>query len=420
MGIFNRLKRAWEIWQEVVEERKRREKEEAAKNTPDKFKKCQDAMMQRINLSLQYRAAIKKIEQDAKKGDLASVISGIENVVNNTEDIPKKDELSAEEIKNALYTAGKNQAAIVYAKHGVDPVNLAFIVHGIAKNQEKLLDEKLDYEDCMASMHQHMIGLAKTYLRSVRGKPNSASELLSAMQRAEQILELANYTPEDKQAHTIELNKLLVGALLPNLKALAHKGLISEFDDISAKVCEAMDASQTPAEMQGKIKGLLNIYLGKCYNAHFVNHANAFTLGVISLEDLEKITRAHNGFFARTNISREDIEKNRLHPVARLNSNSYRIGINQLLYLVDPASRNGNPIPPEKEARELADKIKIYLKKAELKPVERKGVIKALKRIDSFYNGHSTGQNLRGRDDRNQMYTNPLYDRRARLAKKHR
>ena len=115
------------------------------------------------------------------------------------------------------------------------------------------------------------------------------------------------------------------------------------------------------------------------------------------------------------------MEKNRLHPVARLNANSYKIGLNQLLYLVDPASRNGNPIPPEKEAKELADKIKSYLKKADLKPAERKGVIKALRRIDSFYNGHSNGRNFGGRDGRNQMYKNPLYDRRARqLTKKNR
>ena len=424
MRLFNRLSRILEIWQEVKRERKLKEHKESESNPQlKKFKELQEKRAQRINKALQYRAAINKIKEDSKKGDLASVISGLENVIESTADIPKGEELSHDEIKDALYTAGKNHAAIAYAQSGVNPVNLAFIVHNVAKNQKKFLGEDLDYKEYLVSIHRSLFGSAKTHLRRIIGKPNSADQSYSTVQRAEEILEFAKYTPEEKHGKIIEINKLLVGALLPNLRELAFKGLATEFEDVRAKVYEAMDKAQTAPEIRAKTEKLVDIYHGKCYNEHFNNHIKAFWHDVISLEELDQVVQEHNRVFDALDISEEDMKKNKLLPVAGFNANTYRVGINNLLYLVDPASRNGNPVPPEKEARDMVARIKSYLKPAELKPAERKGVVKALRRIDSFYNGSSNGHTSSGgRNGRkNQMYKNPQLDRRARLfTKKHR
>ncbi|MBW3005138.1 hypothetical protein KY310_04880 [Candidatus Woesearchaeota archaeon] len=405
---FYYVKRAWQIWREVVNERKAQEKAD----------KEGRALFQKV---LAQKDRVEKLQNQMNAGDFEAITESLEDITEQNSGLPQEERFSPEKIKDALYTVGKNQAALVYAQHGVDPVNLAFIIHNVAKSQEKLLGEKLNPEEYTTAVHQHMVGLAKTYLRSIRGKPSIASEVLSAMQRAEQILELANYTPEEKHKQTRELNKHFASALLPSLKGLAFQGLVSEFEDVRKKVYKAMDIAQIAPELRKQVDVLTDIYHGKCYNEHFKNHVVLFMQDLISLEELDKIAKEHNRVFDALDIAGEDIELNRLLPVARLNANTYRVGINNLLYRVDPASRNGNPIPPEKEAKDMAARIKKYLAPAELKTIERKGVVKALRRIDSFYNGHSNGHNSGDRNGRYQMYKNPLYDRRARqLTKKHR
>lgn len=357
------------------------------------------------------------IKSNACKGNLTRVEAGLEALIT----VSGEDKPSPEEVKDLLYHAGKNQAAIVYAQQGVNPVNLAFIVHNVAKKQEKFLGESLDGKEYLASIHRRLFSNAKTHLRRIIGKPNSAGRSYSTAKRAEEILELTDYTSKEKQEKVIEINKLLVGALIPNFREFALKGLAAEFEDVREKAYEAIDKAQTPPEIREKTEKLVNIYHGKCYNEHFKNHIKAFMQDVVSLEELDLVAKEHNRVFDALDISPEDRENNRLMPVAGLNSNTYRLGLNNLLYRVDPASRNGNPIPPEKEARDMVARIKNYLKPAELKPAERKGVVKALRRIGSFYNGPSNGHNSGGRNGRNQMYKNPQYDRRARqFTKKHR
>jgi hypothetical protein len=480
------------MWNEVVAEKKACEK--AEKESRELFQKV-----------IYQRERIEKLKNHNEHADFEEIDENLMDIVGNNEGLPEKEQFSVEQAKDFLYTFGKNKAAIVYAEHGVDPVNLAFIVHNVAKSQEKFLSEKLDGKAYLIDINRRLFDDAKSHLKDSIGKQDSVGLAYTAVQNAEKILEFTDCSPEEKQEKLAEINKFLVGALLPKLKRLSFQGLVSEFEDVRSKIYEAMDKAKSPAELQEKAKGKIDIYRGRCYNAYFKSHCALFALNLLSAAELEKVVEAHNRVFEELNLSEEDIKANKLKTRAAFNSNTYRIGMNQLLASVDPAARNGkpgpsekeakdivervkryagfaeltqeekegtndalkrigefygwysifeglnlleekqedfdsetyrvvidrlltsvdpaarngNPVPPEKEAKEIADKVKSYVQQAGLKPAERKGVVKALRRIDSFYNGHR--QNFGDRNGRNQMYKNPLYDRRARqLTKKHR
>ncbi|MBD3304528.1 hypothetical protein GF343_05250 [Candidatus Woesearchaeota archaeon] len=410
MGLFNRVKQAWQIWKEVVEERKAREK--AEKESKDLFQKV-----------LAQRDRIEKLKSYAEQDTFEEIGESLAGILENNVGLPQEEQFFPEQVKNFFYNIGKKKVSVVYEEHGVEPANLAFIVHNAAKSQERCLGENLDGRWFLEVVHRQLFSDAKKRIRNITGQPGTVDSAYSTAQNAEKILECTNYTPDEKQEKIIEINALLAGALLPNLKGLSFQGLVAEFEDACAKSYEAMDKAQTPAELQEKAKGRIDIYKGRCYNNHFKNHANAFALGVISLVELEKIAKEHNRVFAKLDISKKDIDKNRLHPVARLNSNAYRIAINQLLPAIDPAARNGNPVLPEKEAKDIAEKVQQYAGLAELKPSEKKGTNHALKRVSRFY-GWDNGQKpweqkSSGRNGRHN-YKNPLYDKRTAIAKKRR
>lgn len=411
MALFNRVKQAWQTWKEVVTERKAREKAE----------KESRALLQKVQAQ---KERIENLQSYTEHTDFKEIDESLAAIVENNKGLPEKEQFSSEQIKDTVYNLGINKASVVYEEYGVEPANLAFIAHNVAKSQERCLGEKLDGREFLEVVHRQMVSDAKKRIRNITGQPGTVDSAYSIAQQAEKVLEFTNYTPEKKQEKIIEINALLAGALLPNLKGISFQGLVAEFEDACAKSYEAMDKAKTPAELQEKAKGKIDIYRGRCYNNHFKNHVTAFTLGVISLAELEKIVKEHNSIFAKLGISEEDIANNELRPVARLNSNAYRIAINQLLPAIDPAARNGNPVLSEKEAKDIADKVRKYAGLADLKPSEKKGTAHALRRVDRFYgwdNGHKPWeQKFGGRDGRNQMYKNPLCDKRARFAKKHR
>jgi len=412
MGLFSRIKRAWKIWNEVVAERKACEK--AEKESRELFQKV-----------LSQRERIEKLKNHNKYADFEEIDENLTEIVENNEGLPEKEQFSVEQAKDFLYTFGKNKAAIVYAEHGVDPVNLAFIVHNVAKSQEKFLGQKLDGKGYLVDINRRLFDDAKSHLKEGIGKQGSVDAAYSTAQIAAEILEFADYSPEKMQEKIIEINKLLTAALLPNIQFLAVQGLVSEFNDLSNKFYQTLDKAGISPAQRAQFERFVKLYKGKCYNVNFNNSCKCFALNLLSIAELEKIAEEHNLVFKELDLVDEDIKANELKTRAAFNSNTYRIGINQLLTSIDPAARNGNPVLPEKEARDIAERVKKYAGLANLKPSEKKGTNHALRRVRRFYgwdNDHKPWEQKSGdKNGRNQMYKNPRYDRRARqLSRKHR
>ena len=368
-------------------------------------------------------AALKKeIKVNASKGDLDKVEAGLEALIT----ISGEDKPSPEEIKDTLYTAGKNHAAVAYANNGVDLENLASTI-GTVSALSRNLNEEFDSGEFITFVHRKLVDNAKTHLKRIIRMPNSANMAYAAAQKGEEILELANYTPEEKQEQVADINRLLIGAFLPNLKELAYQGLVTEFEDISEKAYEALDkANRSPAERM-LAETVIEIYKGKCYNEHYRNHVQLFVHNVISLEDLSQVVYEHNRIWDTLNISEANRKKNKLLPFAGFTANTYRIGINQLLDSLNTHS-NGRPKASKKRIITTLRKVQDLASKAEL---DEQGLdvihtqIRAIKTAAGYWsngNGHSNGHNSGDRNDRkNQMYKNPQLDRRARqFTKKHR
>lgn len=404
MGLIQRIKSVWRISKEVREERRAREKE--AKKTAERNK-----------AALEYRDVVKQAKDQSQKGAFFDVEYCIETLGNLAEKIPEKDRLSSEEILDILETAGMNHTAVIYCDYGVAPANLAFIVHAVAKNQ----GDGFDGRKYLASVHQFLFETSKKYLEKRIGRADTA-DACSGVQRCEDILEFTGYSFDEKQALVEELNSLLARMLLPCLKEHALNGAVSDFDSVARRIHTAIDAADyTPAQRKAAKKAM-DIYKAKCYNLHFMRSIGYFMAKRISFDELTDTVESHNRVQKRLVISEEDCKKNSIKRKAVLASSLCNAEISPLLEKLDPASRNGNPVLPEDEAKDILDRVNKYMGLSDFSSSEKKEKAIILRRISRFY-GWSDGkkpweQKLGGKNGRID-YKNPLYDRRTILVKRH-